>query len=129
MNSLIVRNTIVLCVLVLSLSTAVWGQLYTSTLTGVVTDPTGAVIPNAQARLVDEQKGFAFTATSDASGRFLFRNVPPGSYKLTVQAQGFQLQEQAGITVDINQNIAVNVALQVGATSQTVEITAAAPVL
>jgi hypothetical protein len=133
MNSSKVRNIrldrIVLCLLVLSLSTAVWAQLYTSTVTGVITDPTGAVIPNAQARLVDEQKGFAFTAASDSTGRYLFRNVPPGSYKLSVLAQGFQPQEQAGITVDINQNVAVNVALQVGATSQTVEITAAAPVL
>ena len=122
----ILQSRVILCLL---FSTAVWAQLYTSTVSGVVTDPTGAVIPNTQARLVDEQKGFSFTATSDTSGRYLFRSVPPGSYKLTVQVQGFQSQEQTGIKVDVNQNVTINFALQVGATSQAVEITAAAPVL
>lgn len=120
------QSRVILCLL---LCTAVWAQLYTSTVSGVITDPSGAVIPNTQAKLVDEQKGFSFTAISDATGRYLFRSVPPGSYKLTVTAQGFQPQEQAGINVNINQNVAVNFSLQVGATSQTVEITTAAPVL
>jgi len=111
------------------LCTAVWAQLYTSTVSGVITDPSGAVIPNTQAKLVDEQKGFSFTALSDTTGRYLFRSVPPGSYKLTVNAQGFQPQEQTGVKVDINQNVAINFSLQVGATTQAVEITEAAPVL
>jgi hypothetical protein len=121
------RNSWVLCLLLSA--TAVWAQLYTSTVSGLVTDPTGAVIPNVQARLVDEQKGFSFTAVSDPTGRYLFRSVPPGNYKLAVQITGFQPQEQTGITVDINQNVTVNFSLQVGSTSQTVEITGAAPVL
>jgi Carboxypeptidase regulatory-like domain/TonB dependent receptor len=121
-----ILSRVILCLL---FCTAAWAQLYTSTVSGVITDPTGAVIPNTQAKLVDEQKGFSFTATSDSTGRFLFRSVPPGSYKLTVQAEGFQPQEQAGLKVDINQNVTVNFSLQVGATSQAVEITAAAPVL
>ena len=116
------------CLFIL-LSSAVWAQLYTSTVSGLVTDPSGAVVPNAQAKLVDEQKGYSFTATADATGRYLFRSIPPGSYKLSVQASGFQQQEQAGIKVDVNQNVTVNFSLQVGATSQTVEITTAAPVL
>lgn len=123
----ILRNSWVLCLLLLV--PAVWGQLYTSTVSGLVTDPTGAVIPNTQAKLVDEQKGFSFTAVSDATGRYLFRSVPPGAYKLAVQISGFQPQEKTGITVDINQNVSVNFSLQVGSTSQTVEITGAAPVL
>src|SRR5579864_4427779 len=103
MNALRFRLLSILA-LTLLLSILAWAQLYTSTVTGLVTDPTGAVIPNTQAKLVDEQKGFSFTATSDSTGRYLFRSVPPGSYKLTVQAQGFQPQEQSGIKVDVNQN-------------------------
>ena len=120
-------NWPVLCFLLLS--SVVWGQLYTSTVSGLITDPTGAVIPNVQAKLVDEQKGFSFSATTDSTGRFLFRSVPPGAYKLTVEAEGFQSQDQAGLKVDINQNVTVNFSMKVGATSQTVEITGAAPVL
>ena len=120
------QSRVILCLL---FCTAAWAQLYTSTVSGVITDPTGAVIPNTQAKLVDEQKGFSFTATSDSTGRYLFRSVPPGSYKLTILAEGFQPQEQTGLKVDINQNVTVNFSLQVGATSQAVEITGAAPVL
>ncbi|MGA3166102.1 MAG: TonB-dependent receptor [Terriglobia bacterium] len=120
--------TTAVCVAVLVPALAV-AQLYTGSLTGLVTDPSSAVIPNAHVRLVDEQKGYSFTADTDATGRYLFRSVPPGSYKLSVQAQGFQAQEQAGIKVDVNQNVTVNLPLKVGATLQVVEVTAAAPVL
>jgi len=104
-------------------------QLYTGTVTGAVTDPSGGVIQGAHVQLVDEQKGFSFAAVSDSTGRYLFRSVPPGLYKITVEAQGFQSQDQAGINIDVNQNVAVNFSLKVGSTLQTVEITAAAPVL
>jgi hypothetical protein len=78
---------------------------------------------------VDEQKGYEFSATADNTGRYLFRNVPPGSYKLSVHAAGFQAEEQAGVKVDVNQNVTVNFSLQVGLASQTVEVTEQAPLL
>ncbi len=107
----------------------VWAQLYTGTLTGVVADPSSAVVPNAQLKLVDEEKGFSFTAATDAAGRYLFRGVPPGTYRLSVEAQGFRSQTQSGIKLDVSQNVTVNFSLQLGETSQSVEITEAAPVL
>src|ERR1700736_2599610 len=73
-----------------------WAQLYTGSVTGVVTDPSGAIVPNGQLRLVDEEKGFSFTATSDSSGRYVFRGVPNGTYKLSVEAQGFRGETQSG---------------------------------
>src|SRR6266852_2386871 len=106
-----------------------WGQLYTGSVTGLVTDPSGAVVPNAQVKLVDEAKGFSFNAVSDSAGRYVFRQVPPGTYKLSVEAQGFRGETQSGITLDISQNVTVNFALQVGATSQTVEISETAQLL
>jgi len=104
-------------------------QLYTGTITGTVTDPSGALILGAHVQLVDEQKGFSFSGTTDQTGRYLFRSVPPGIYKITVEAQGFATQDQSGINIDVNQNVAVNFSMRVGATNQTVEITAASPVL
>ncbi len=115
--------------LILLLPIAVWAQLYTSTVSGLITDPSGAVVPNARVRLVDEQKGYEFSATADSTGRYLFRSVPPGSYKLAVQASGFETQEQTGIKVDVNQNVTVNFALKVGLAAQVVEVTGQAPVL
>jgi hypothetical protein len=52
-------------------------QLYTCTVTGVVSDPSGAVIPDAKVELVDQAKGYSFTAKTDATGRFLFNSASP----------------------------------------------------
>jgi len=106
-----------------------WGQLYTGSVTGLVTDPSGAVVPNAQIKLVDEAKGFSFSAASDSAGRYVFRSVPPGTYRLSVEAQGFRGETQSGIKLDISQNVTVNFALQVGVTTQTIEISETAQLL
>jgi carboxypeptidase family protein/TonB-dependent receptor-like protein len=107
----------------------VLAQQYTGSVTGTVTDPSGAVVPNAQLRLVDEQKGFSFTAVSDSTGGYVIRAVPPGTYKLSVEAQGFRTETQSGIKVDVSQNVTANFALQIGAVSQSVEIAGTAPLL
>ena len=104
-------------------------QLYTGSVTGVVADPSGAIVPNAQIRLVDEAKGFAFTAATDSVGRYTFRQVPPGTYKISVEAQGFRGETQSGVKLDISQNVTVNFSLEVGMASQTVEISEAAALL
>ena len=104
-------------------------QVYSGSLTGVITDPSGAVIPGAQVTLNDVNKGYSFPTTSDASGRYVIRNLPPSNYKLTVEAKGFQTFTQSGIVLEVNQNASVDVRLQVGATTQAVEVSAAAPIL
>ena len=106
-----------------------WAQQYTGSVTGAVTDPSGAVVPNARLRLVDEQKGFSFTAVSDSSGGYVIRAVPPGTYRLSVEAQGFHAETQSGIKLDVSQNVTVNFSLQIGAVNQTLQISEAAPLL
>ena len=115
--------------LALLVPTLALAQSYTGSVTGLVTDPSGAVVPNVQVRLVDEDKGFSFSATSDSAGRYVFRQVPPGSYKITVEAQGFRAETRSGIKLDVSQNVTVDFTLQVGATNQTVEISEAAPLM
>ncbi len=108
--------------ILLALAVGVWGQLYTGSLTGVVSDPSGAVIPGAKATLTDTEKGFKYEAQSSPVGRFLFRNLPPGKYSIQVEAAGFKTYQQGGITLEVNQNANVDVAMQVGVTAETVEV-------
>ena len=100
--------------LVMLLSPMLWAQLYTGTVTGVVSDPSGAVVPGAQVQMVDEQKGFTSTATTDTAGSYLFRSVPPGSYRVNVQAPGFKSETRGGIILEVNHNVTVNFALHSG---------------
>jgi hypothetical protein len=101
-------------------------QLYTGSVTGVITDPSGAVVPGAHATLTDADKGYEFKATSDGSGRYLFRSIPPGSYRLAVEAPGFETARKEGIKLDVSQNVSSDVALKVGAASQSVDVTTSA---
>jgi hypothetical protein len=104
-------------------------QLYAGSVTGVVSDQTGAVIAEADVTLVDAEKGFTFTAKTDDKGRYLFRSVPPGVYHLSVKASGFKDQARRGIKVDVTQNVGVDFALPVLGSQQTVSVSAAAPLL
>ncbi len=106
-----------------------WAQLYGGSITGIVTDPSGAAVPGAKVTLTDVGKGFVFTVTTDATGRYLFRDLSPSTYRLTVEAPGFKTYEQSGVTLDVKQAGTVDVHLQLGTTTQKVEVTGAAPLL
>jgi hypothetical protein len=97
-------------------------QAYFGTVSGELTDATGAVIPGASVTLLDEEKGFHFATTSDSSGRYLFRSVAPGLYSVSADAKGFAKVSSARFKVDVNQNATTNLKLKIGAASQTVEV-------
>ena len=101
-------------------------QLYTGSVSGLVTDPSGAVVPAAKVTLTDELKGYTFTAQTDDSGRYLLRSIPPGTYSLQVEAQGFQRQRKDHLRVDVEQNLSADFTLTVGKTTETVEVQATA---
>jgi len=104
-------------------------QLYAGSVTGVVSDPTGAVIPNADVTLVDAEKGFTFTTKTDSKGRYLFRSVPPGTYNLSVKAAGFKDQTQSAIKIDVNQNVGADFSMRLLGTMETVNVSTQAPLL
>ena len=101
-------------------------QAYFGTVSGELTDATGAVVQGAKVLLTDQQKGFEFTTTSDSNGHYLFRSVGPGVYSITVDAKGFAKAAGAPFKVDVNQNATTNLTLKVGAQSQTIEVGATA---
>jgi hypothetical protein len=122
---------VVLLLLGLASATAspAWAQVTAGSLSGVVTDPTGAVVPGARITVTDVTRGLDFTATTDGVGRYLVRPLPPSSYRLTVAADGFTTYVQDGITISVNQAATVDVRLALGPAVQTVEVVGAAPML
>jgi len=101
-------------------------QGYFGTVSGELTDATGAVIPGAQVVLSDAQKGFNFSTTSDSNGRYLFRSIPPGLYSVSAEAKGFDKAVSAKFKLDVNENSTTNLALKVAGASQTIQIGAEA---
>ncbi|HLJ12966.1 MAG TPA: carboxypeptidase-like regulatory domain-containing protein [Bryobacteraceae bacterium] len=97
-----------------------------ATLTGVVTDPSTAVLANAKVKLRDNTSGSERDTVTDSHGYYTFASVPVGSYSLSVEAPGFQTYKTADISLGGGEKRNVNVQLQVGSTSQTVEVTGAA---
>src|SRR5579872_5294823 len=106
----------------LLLPSLVCAQAYFGTVSGELTDATGAVVQGGNVLLTDQQKGFSFTATSDNSGRYLFRSIPPGTYRVSAEVKGFEKVMSEPFKVDINQNVTTNLALKVAGASQTVQV-------
>ena len=128
-NSKVFKAFLLLCCLITLMAPCVWAQVYSGTLTGVVTDPSGAVVPSAKVVLTNVEKQLPYTVTTDSTGRYLFRSLPPATYKLTVEMQGFNTYIQDNVVLAVNQNMAVNATLKLGAETQTVEVMAAASTL
>src|SRR5580704_7173059 len=108
---------------------AVWAQAYSSSLTGLVTDPSGAAVPGVEVKLTDVNKGYDYAAQTDASGRYLLRSLPPGTYRLAAIATGFKASVREGIVLDIDVNTSLDVRLEVGEAQQTVQVVGEAPLL
>lgn len=101
-------------------------QTAAGTVVGQVTDQQNAVIGGADIALVDTQTGGTRTTTSNEVGRYTFPNVPPGTYDMTVTKTGFTASKFSAQKVDVGQVLTLNVAMQVGATTTTVEVQATA---
>ena len=98
-------------------------------LTGVVADPTGAVVPGAQVTLKNPATGFTQTSQSDASGVYVFSPIKIGTYSITVKEAGFVETTQQNIQVNIGQRGTVNINLRPGAAGESVTVTDAPPLL
>jgi len=97
-----------------------------ATLTGVISDPSNAVIGQATVKLRDAQSGSLRESISNSDGYYTFASVPVGSYELTVEAPGFQSYKATGIDLGGGEKRNVNVSLKVGNTGEIVEVSAVA---
>jgi hypothetical protein len=106
-----------------------WCQIDTGTITGTVTDQSGAIVPNAKVTLTNEGTNFTVTMTTTADGSYTFSPVKIGTYAIGVEATGFSKVIHPHLTVSINQYLKDDITLKPGTVTQTVEVTAAAPEL
>lgn len=116
----------------LSLSTALAAALLSEdrgTIRGTVTDPSSSAVPGASVTARNTGTGLVRAATTSSDGAYTIPYLPVGDYSVTVEHAGFRKSETSGIRVNIASVTDVNVALTVGAVDQTVEVTAAAPLL
>ncbi len=102
-------------------------QVAGATLTGTVTDPSGAVIPGAKIFIENTATGVVTNSTTNSAGLYTVPNLIPGPYQVTVSAHGFQTSQRKGITLTVGAQQLLNLTMQVGQTTQTVEVTGQAP--
>lgn len=107
----------------------VLGQDITATVTGTVTDPSGAVIPGAAVTVKDLARDVTYTAQTNSDGVYYLERLPIGSYDLKVEAKGFQTAQHSAFNLVVNQVARVDVQMTVGEQSQTLEVSSAAPLL
>jgi len=100
------------------------GQGYFGTVSGILTDSSGAMIQGAKVTLLDEQKGYHFTTKSDSEGHYLFASIPPGLYSVTAEMPGFEKTVRTHIRLNVTENPSSNLTLKIASASQTVEVNA-----
>ena len=120
--------TVVLLLTVLKAFT-IWAQVTTATISGTVTDSSGAVMPGVAIVIQNEDTGINRTATSDAAGRYLAPSLSLGNYRVTASMAGFQTELRRGIVLTVGREAVVNLQLSAGAVAQTVEVTGEAPLV
>ena len=93
-------------------------------ITGTITDPTGAVVPNAKVTITNEQTSVAADTVSSSAGTYSFKGLLPGKYTVQVNASGFKKAVQKGINIDVSTTATVDFPLTTGGTNETVQVTA-----
>ena len=118
------------CMFLLLVQTqTVFGQVDQGSVEGTVQDASGAVVPNAKVTLLNKDQGLSLETTTKASGEYIFSPIKIGNYSLSVTAPGFATTTQENLQVSVQQHLQVNIQLKTGATTETVEVSTAPPLL
>src|SRR5579864_8309755 len=110
-------------------STAAFGQGDRGTITGTITDQQGAVIANATIEATNVETGALYPGTSTAAGVYTLSQLPVGTYEVTVTVPGFKKFVRQGLRVEVAQTLGIDIALEVGVTSESVTVSGDASLL
>ena len=122
------RSSVLAALIFLLASISAWAQA-TGTISGTVTDQSGAVLVGAQVVIRNVATDLSRTVTTNAQGRYTAPALPSGDYIVNVTATGFQRYSRAGITLTVGRDAVVDMALQPGQVSQEVEVTGQPPLV
>ncbi|HEX4950467.1 MAG TPA: TonB-dependent receptor [Blastocatellia bacterium] len=123
------RQVLPLALLLIALNVCAFAQVSSGTITGTVRDATDAVIAGAKVRVTQTATSVSRETVTDERGQFSAPNLRPGEYSVTVTAPGFQGRSFTGIILAVDQTVTLPAVLQPGAVEQSIEVTAAAPLL
>jgi hypothetical protein len=112
-----------------AISAAVFAQSDRGTITGTISDPAGAVVPNAPIEAKNVETGAVYQAATSSTGNYTLPQVPTGTYELTITVAGFKKFVRQNIVVPVAQTVRIDIPLEVGTSSDSVTITAEAPML
>ena len=96
----------------------------TGTVAGTVTDPTGAAVAGAAVSIIDPSTNDSRKTTTNEAGRYIFANVAPGTYNVTINKTGFRVTKFTGQVVNVGSALTLNATMELGSVSQIVEVTA-----
>ena len=122
-------SPIALLCLLLAGSLVAPAQEVTAAINGLITDPSGAAVPNAKVTAKDLDRGTPWPTTTNSDGFYSFPRLPIGRYEVRVEVQGFQAAVKSPVELQLNQVAKVDLPLTVGNVNQTVEVTSEAPIL
>jgi Carboxypeptidase regulatory-like domain/TonB dependent receptor len=127
------RSLVTQCALVFSLLLLIClpalSQINFGRILGTVTDPSGGAISGAAVTITNVQTGASQPLTTESDGGFVAPALPPGTYSVRAEARGFKAAEHQDVIVEVGKDTRVDVALQVGASTQTVTVTEAPPLV
>jgi hypothetical protein len=117
------------CLLVLWVSSSLFGQEFRGTILGRVTDSSGAVIANCDITATNDNTGTVVKTTTTAAGAYSVPFLIPGSYTVSVQSAGFRTYQRPGVTVQVQERVEINAVLEPGGVTETVIVKAESPSL
>src|SRR5208337_1578040 len=118
-----VRNFLSVCILCLCAGSVAFAQAGRGSISGLVSDPTGAIVNGAQVTALNQATGVALHTVTSAAGLYSFVSLTPGVYVVTASQKGFESVAQKNVLVTVDQVTTANIALRVGSVAETVEVT------